>query len=410
MEPLEEHIDAAEEFRLKHPHINRMKAWSVFQTEHADLLARRHLNRAGFFAALTSAEERQGPPQIAQPAAAAAPKQRRKRNSGSTSHNDNTKGAAGRKRDAKRDSEHQVRAKKTRTTVETWLPLGRVTARGRAAKHYQQEVLRVREDVKNPNGRTRQRWEVASYLFLTLSLYLLHLDGELASLVANKAPHAWSRYYNLASTLLGWGKKQGKKAWDLFFDKAEVFVNDSDRGLASDAYILNDARRLQPAHLASIDSFIAECHSGEGASGRVTLKSIKGNLLREFSEEKLRSRAQKELVLVDISHSVIRYALVNWLGYRWGKVRLRKCNGNKDRPDVIRTYLKSYADALQKERDGTHVIVYTDERSAHSAPCLRPSAADATPPPPHPGAQLHPPEPRPNRELAEGRWRSPRQP
>ena len=63
---------------------------------------------------------------------------------------------------------------------------------------------------------------------------------------------------------------------------------------------------------------------------------------------------------MDISHSVIRYALVNWLGYRWGKVRLRKCNGNKDRPDVIRTYLKSYADALQKERDGTHVIVYKD--------------------------------------------------
>ena len=72
MEPLEEHIDAAEEFRLKHPHINRMKAWSVFQTEHADLLASRHLNRAGFFAALTSAEERHGPPQLAQPAAAAA--------------------------------------------------------------------------------------------------------------------------------------------------------------------------------------------------------------------------------------------------------------------------------------------------------------------------------------------------
>ena len=67
--------------------------------------------------------------------------------------------------------------------METWLPLGRLTARGREAKRYQQEVLRVREDVKNPNGRTRQRWEVASYLFLTLSLYLLHLSGELASLL-----------------------------------------------------------------------------------------------------------------------------------------------------------------------------------------------------------------------------------
>ena len=123
-----EHIDAAEQFRLKHPHMNRMKAWPLFRTEHADLLARRHLNRAGFFAALTSAEERQGPPQIAQPAAAASTKQRRKRNSGSTSHNDSTKGAAGRKRDKDRDSSHAIRAKKTKTTIETWLPLGRVTA------------------------------------------------------------------------------------------------------------------------------------------------------------------------------------------------------------------------------------------------------------------------------------------
>ena len=60
-------------------------------------------------------------------------------------------------------------------------------------------------------------------------------------------------------------------------------------------------------------------------------------------------------MLTDIKSGVIRYALVNWLGYSWGKIRLRKINGDPHRPELIRTYCKAYADALQKERDGTHV-------------------------------------------------------
>ena len=33
-----EHIDAAEQFRVKHPHMNRMPAWPLFQKEHAEVL------------------------------------------------------------------------------------------------------------------------------------------------------------------------------------------------------------------------------------------------------------------------------------------------------------------------------------------------------------------------------------
>ena len=45
-------------------------------------------------------------------------------------------------------------------------------------------------------------------------------------------------------------------------------------------------------------------------------------------------------------------------------MKLKKSTLDSNRPAVIRTYIKRYADALQLERQGMAVIVYIDEVSS----------------------------------------------
>ncbi len=61
----------------------------------------------------------------------------------------------------------------------------------------------------------------------------------------------------------------------------------------------------------------------------------------------------------------VRYALKEYLGWRWGKVRPRKTKGDADRKDVIVAYLRDFGRALKLEREGKAVLVYTDESYLH---------------------------------------------
>ena len=246
--------------------------------------------------------------------------------------------------------------------------------RKRARRSGKEKIDASQELLANPRGRSRQYWEMMQFLFIIFQLVRLTADGTLETFV-NKYKDACvfsmidnsDDYYEtlkpflaLTYKLYSMNRETARSAFKLFLREGHVEVNENKRGLGSPEYNLEEGLSLKPQHLASIDSFIAKCH-GVGGSGRVTINTIRQHLKKEFSIEKMRTRDQKSLVIVDVKRGAVRYALVNYLDYHWGKVKPKKNDGDPRRPTMIRTYLKAYADALAKEEAGTHVIVYTDE-------------------------------------------------
>ena len=84
-------------------------------------------------------------------------------------------------------------------------------------------------------------------------------------------------FVRMAGKLIGMDAKVCHEVYKTYWDESAVLVNENKRGRASPNYVLDDARKLKPAHLASIESFIATCHGPKGG-GRVTLASIKKHL------------------------------------------------------------------------------------------------------------------------------------
>jgi hypothetical protein len=212
----------------------------------------------------------------------------------------------------------------------------------------------------NPKGRSRTYAELCAFLFVTYMIFRLHANGTLMALAMRHVGVDFTMYAVFARKLFGMGDNTARAIFRNYEADGSVLVNENKRGRGSPNYMLDCARKLQPAHLAQIETFIAMCHGKKGG-GRVTINSISDDLLRKFRATDARTRTQSDLVLVTVKRSVVRYALVHMLHYRWGKIRLKKINGDVERSDVIRTYLKAYADALALERRGTHIIVYTDE-------------------------------------------------
>ena len=231
------------------------------------------------------------------------------------------------------------------------------------------------EELKTNSGRSRGYWEVMTYLYSVHKLVQAVADGSMQRLIdatakeevlahlLDKRPNM-TPFVRMAGKLIGMDAKVCHEVYKTYWDESAVLVNENKRGLGADSVNLEDSRQLKGVHLASIESFIAKCHGARGG-GRATLRTIRNHLLDEFSSENLRTRDDKRLLLTEIKPSAIRYALVHWLGYAWGKVKLRKIQGSADRPKIVRTYLHEKSKALKLERDGTHVIVYTDESYCH---------------------------------------------
>ena len=219
--------------------------------------------------------------------------------------------------------------------------------------------------LSNPRGRSRKYAEIMQFLFLIFKLRQLHLNGALEDFIFRRPPPANNlvMYAVLAGTLLGMGKDNSREVREQYMRDGSVLVNETPRGRGSPNYIVTDARKLQPGHLARIETFISQCH-GQKGSGRVTIGNIRNDLISTFAAGG-KTRAGSALRLTEVSRSVVRYALVHMLGYQWGKIRLRKIRPDPERNDVIRTYLKAYGDALALERRGTHTIVYLDESYVH---------------------------------------------
>lgn len=291
--------------------------------------------------------------------------------------------------------------------------------RKRARRSGKEKIDASQELLHNPRGRSRMYWEMMQFLFVVFSLVNLTADGTLQrfadkhkdacvfSMIDSSEDYhkALKPFLALATKLFHMNREKAHSAFKVWLTEGQIEVNENKRGLGSPEYNLEDARSLKPQHLASIDSFIAKCH-GPGGSGRVTIQTIRQHLKKEFSPDKMRTREQKSLVIVDVKRGVVRYALVNFLNYHWGKVKPKKNDGDPRRPTMIRTYLKAYADALQKEAAGTHVIVYTDEvrhfilkSLAKLASRMRTSCAE-----------LSASEPRPSGVLVAERRRRPRRP
>ena len=168
--------------------------------------------------------------------------------------------------------------------------------------------------LKNPTGRSRQYAEVAAFLCAVFKLRAMHKEGRVMNLAKGKPADSngdMIKYVHFVGKMMGMAEVVRNDVWQTYRDEQAVLVNENKRGRASPNYVLDDARKLKPAHLASIESFIATCHGPKGG-GRVTLASIKKHLLEEFSAVKAYTRQDKDLVLTDIKSGVIRYALVNW--------------------------------------------------------------------------------------------------
>jgi hypothetical protein len=135
-----------------------------------------------------------------------------------------------------------------------------------------------------------------------------------------------------------------------FLTDGTVLVHDSsNRGKGSPAYV-DSARLLGAAELKTIDEFITQTHSDGGSLS-----------VRQIADE-----LNNKHPAVLISNSAIRYALIHYLGYSWGDVKLRKCQSDPDRVDVKRTYLVDFARALKmQDVDKTHVMVFLDESYIH---------------------------------------------
>jgi hypothetical protein len=135
-----------------------------------------------------------------------------------------------------------------------------------------------------------------------------------------------------------------------FLSDGTVLVADSsNRGKGSPTFI-DSARRLGAEELQTIDDFVQDTHNNGGS---LSVRQIADHLMEKHPALLVSSRA-------------IRYALIHYLGYSWGEVKLRKCETDPDRIDVKRTYLVDFARALKmQDVDKTHVCVFLDESYIH---------------------------------------------
>lgn len=234
----------------------------------------------------------------------------------------------------------------------------------------QMKAARLRAGVHNNQGRSRGLWETAAFLHMIVSLFLAHQDGSLLTLAMLAGAPDWSRFVRFGCDLIGMSYALGKSTFDTFYtyrDGGYVEVNETPRGRGSEEYNLNDARQLKPEHHAAIDAFVLERHGKKGG-GRVTIPNLQKMLRQTFKVPAEPGAGTQEQPFL-VSKGVIRYCMVHQLGYHWGRIRLKKNTADSNRPAMVRSYLKRYADALELERQGVAVICYFDERCVCDNEC-----------------------------------------
>lgn len=105
---------------------------------------------------------------------------------------------------------------------------------------------------------------------------------------------------------------------------------------------------LSSEHIQSIDKWVQELNE---SGGGVTIKKLCKKLKCEYN--------------ISIAHDTMN-SIVRKLGYVW--TAAEKCGKMRyasDKTERVRLYLTKYSDALKKQKDGTHKIVYMDETFVH---------------------------------------------
>jgi hypothetical protein len=227
--------------------------------------------------------------------------------------------------------------------------------------------------VRNPQGRARGYFETMVFLTLFCSLYKeagMNIDSHTWS----ATPAALFCYMSdcvrcvhnregiddprvpiktvtrRASDLLRASHGNSTLVVENFLTDGTVLVFDTANNGKGSVNYTDNARLLDIDQLKTIDDFIVETHQ-EG--GSLSVRQI-GDHLQEKHPD------------LYISNGAIRYALIHFLDYSWGEVKLRKCQTDPERMDVKRTYLVDYAATLKRQdEDETHINVYLDESYIH---------------------------------------------
>jgi len=226
-------------------------------------------------------------------------------------------------------------------------PPTRAATESRAARAAKRQELKEAIDIlKAQSGRVRTYEENKMILTYALQFKLDMLekheeitDTALAQHVGH-ALHVKShgRHTAVAELLKAWHE-----------DRAVIVT---DRGPGAP---IKSARKLKPEHLVAMEEDIEQANSARGRA--VTVNSLRA-LLRKGREAKDNDPGFEG---VEVTRDVVRYALKHFLGYAYGKIKGKKISRDAKRPDIIRQYLLDFANALELEKKGTHVIVYVDE-------------------------------------------------
>ena len=115
-------------------------------------------------------------------------------------------------------------------------------------------------------------------------------------------------------------------------------------------------RHLTEEQVGEIDRFIEKAHS---AGAPVTNATIRAHIKKDRNVDGVEFKG------IELTRGVVRYALRHFLGMRFNRIRGKAIKRDPKRPHLIRQYLVDFSNALELERNGTHVIVYVDESYIH---------------------------------------------
>ena len=206
-------------------------------------------------------------------------------------------------------------------------------------KHQQQqqrrEMVQQHQSLANTRGHSLSKGE--RRIVVALLLALQAHDGK-----------ALTEAINLVASWLGSGDKTIREVWRHFQEHHTVGEPAVyNRGGASEFHP-NHNMRLTPDQRETIQSTLYEAQ-------------MKG---KHCSASQLRKKLRDEHRLTVTPKTVRKW--LRRLGYRWGKSKSIGRMTQEARAQRVRTFIQQYAEAREKEKKGTHVLVYTDESYVHT--------------------------------------------
>ena len=232
--------------------------------------------------------------------------------------------------------------------------------------------------VRNQRGRSRSYHENRTFVFACLQVE----QEVLQKCAENERPKLKDIAIQVAR-LMGVDHSFGRQLMANWRHDGSILVHETqERGKGSPGYangtFIDTARRLAPEHLKAIEMFRRQCHADGGVCSVRTVvqhlnASFKSGVNADGSpiaepthpdeianpdeNSDLPTSPRLKTEKVTFTRRCVRYAMRNYLGWSWGRIKPRKTKGNLDRQDVIVAYLRDFGRALRLEREGKAVIV-----------------------------------------------------